>query len=41
MLVHVLIGLVRKQWWFMGCMVAGCLDEILGNDGRVWISKDL
>lgn len=41
MLVHVLIGLVWNQWWFMCCMVAGCLDEVLGYAGRLWMNQDL
>jgi hypothetical protein len=38
---HAMIGLIWKQWWFMGCMVAGCLDEILGYAGRFWMSRYL
>lgn len=41
MLVHVLVGLIWNQWWFMCCMVAGCVDEILGYAGRVWMNQDL
>ncbi|KAK2605361.1 hypothetical protein N8I77_008200 [Diaporthe amygdali] len=41
MLAHVIIGLIWKQWWFMCCMVAGCVDEILGYAGRVWMNQDL
>lgn len=41
MLVHVFIGLVWSQWWFMGCMVSGCLGEVLGYAGRVWMNQDL
>lgn len=41
MLVHVLVGLIWNQWWFMCCMVAGCVDEVLGYAGRVWMNQDL
>lgn len=41
MLFHVLVGLIWNQWWFMCCMVAGCVDEILGYAGRVWMNQDL
>lgn len=41
MLVHAVIGLMWNQWWFTCCMVAGCVDEILGYAGRVWMSQDL
>lgn len=41
MLIHVLVGLIWNQWWFMCCMVAGCVDEILGYAGRVWMNQDL
>lgn len=37
MLVHVLLGIRWKTWWFMGCMIAGCLDEIVGYGGRVML----
>lgn len=34
-------GLVRNHWWFTGCMVAGCIDEVLGYTGRVMMYNDL
>ncbi|THZ81739.1 hypothetical protein D6C84_06329 [Aureobasidium pullulans] len=33
--IQVFLGLRYKSWWFMGCMVLGCLDEILGYAGRI------
>jgi hypothetical protein len=41
MAAHVVIGLIWNQWWFMCCMVAGCLDEILGYTGRIWMNQAL
>lgn len=41
MFVHALVGLIWNQWWFMCCMVAGCVDEVLGYAGRVWMNQDL
>ena len=39
--VHVTTGVIWKQWWFMWCMVVGCLDEFLGYAGRAWMSREL
>lgn len=33
--VQLFLGLKYKTWWFMGAMIAGCLDEILGYVGRI------
>lgn len=41
MILHVGIGAKRHAWSFMACMVAGCLDEMLGYAGRVWMFYDL
>lgn len=32
---------VVNQWWFMGCMVTGCIDEILGYTGRLMMHSNL
>lgn len=37
MLIHLILGFRWKQWWYMACMVVGCIDEILGYAGRVWM----
>ncbi|KUI54341.1 Sphingoid long-chain base transporter RSB1 [Cytospora mali] len=39
--LHVGLGVWSRSVWFMCCMVAGCLDEILGYAGRLWMSHDL
>lgn len=39
--LHVGAGVYSRSAWFMWCMVAGCLDEILGYAGRLWMSRDL
>lgn len=41
MIAHVAIGLKWKMWSFMGCMVCGCLDEMLGYAARVWMFYNL
>ncbi|KAG8161550.1 hypothetical protein KVR01_008537 [Diaporthe batatas] len=41
MAVHIHAGWLYKQWWFVGCMVAGCLDEVFGYVGRVIMARDL
>lgn len=33
--IQVLLGFRYKSWWFMGCMVTGCIVEILGYVGRI------
>lgn len=33
--IQVILGFRYRKWWFMGCMIAGCLDEILGYVGRI------
>jgi len=33
--IQVILGLRYKAWWFMSCMVLGCIDEILGYVGRI------
>jgi hypothetical protein len=35
MLFQIVAGIRYKTWWFMACMVAGCIDEILGYVGRI------
>lgn len=35
MLAHIILGVRWKAWWFMWCMIAGCVDEIIGYAGRV------
>lgn len=35
MIVQIVLGIRYKTWWFMGAMVLGCIDEILGYAGRI------
>ena len=38
--IQVALGLRFKTWWFMVCMVIGCLVEILGYAGRILYWQD-
>lgn len=33
--LHIFLGVRWRQWSFMGCMLAGCVAEIVGYAGRV------
>jgi hypothetical protein len=33
--IQTILGFRYKAWWFMSCMIAGCIDEILGYAGRI------
>jgi len=35
MVFHIIEGIWWRQWWFMICMVLGCLDEMMGYVGRM------
>ncbi|KAB5558664.1 RTA1 like protein-domain-containing protein [Coniochaeta sp. 2T2.1] len=35
MAVHVGLGIRWKTWWFMWCVIVGCVAEIIGYAGRV------
>lgn len=41
LIVHVAMGIRWRAWYFMACMICGCLDEILGYAARVWMFYDL
>ncbi|KAK3901078.1 RTA1 like protein-domain-containing protein [Staphylotrichum tortipilum] len=34
-LVHAYLGFRWKQWWFMGCMLVGTVNAVIGYVGRV------
>lgn len=34
-LIHAYLGIRWKQWWFMGCMLVGAANAIIGYIGRV------
>lgn len=34
-LIHMYLGFRWKQWWFMGCMLVGAVNAIIGYVGRV------
>lgn len=40
-ILHAGVGMWSSSFWFMWCMVAGCIDEILGYTGRMWMRHDL
>ncbi|KAK4154410.1 RTA1 like protein-domain-containing protein [Chaetomidium leptoderma] len=35
--IHAYLGFRWKQWWFMGCMLVGAVNAILGYVGRVML----
>ncbi|KAL8670187.1 MAG: hypothetical protein Q9168_005265 [Polycauliona sp. 1 TL-2023] len=37
MIIHLIIGLKWKQWFFVVCMTCGCICEIVGYGGRLWL----
>lgn len=41
LLVHAALGLRWREWAFTGCMLAGCVDEIMGYAARIWMFHDL
>lgn len=41
MMLHMGIGAWSRSFFFMACMAAGCVDEIIGYAGRMWMSHDL
>lgn len=41
LIAHIALGVRYKAWSFMACMVAGCVDEMVGYSGRIWMFYDL
>jgi hypothetical protein len=39
-IVHVILGVKWKTWWFMWCMILGCTHEVVGYIGRVLLYKN-
>ncbi|ORY70063.1 RTA1 like protein-domain-containing protein [Pseudomassariella vexata] len=37
MCLHIALGILWESWWFWGCMIAGCIDEIIGYGGRTML----
>jgi len=35
MIIHTILGIRWKTWWYMWCMILGCTHEIVGYIGRV------
>jgi hypothetical protein len=35
LLVHLCLGLRLRSFWFMSCMIAGCVSNIIGYGARV------
>jgi hypothetical protein len=35
MIIHTILGIRWKNWWFMWCIILGCTHEIIGYIGRV------
>ncbi len=40
LILHIAQGFYYQSWWFTGCMIAGCLDEIIGYGGRIILHTD-
>jgi hypothetical protein len=40
-LIHVLIGIRWRSWWFMGCMITGSTIEVIGYSGRLIMYNNL
>lgn len=36
-LIHLVIGLKWRSWFFVVCMSCGCICEIVGYGGRLWL----
>lgn len=36
-MIHIYLGIKWRSWWFMSCMVAGCMICIVGYIGRIII----
>lgn len=36
-IIHIYLGVRWKQWFFMGAMVAGAVNAVLGYAGRIWM----
>jgi hypothetical protein len=34
-MIHTFLGVRWKTWFFMGCMVAGALNAVIGYSGRI------
>lgn len=35
MFIHAYLGVRWKSWWFLGCMIVGCINAMLGYAARV------
>lgn len=40
MMVHIYLGIRWKQWFFMVCMILGCVVEIVGYAGRIMLHEN-
>lgn len=40
LLIQAALGFRYKTWWFMGSMIAGCIDEIIGYIGRIMLYEN-
>ncbi|KAJ9150667.1 RTA1 like protein [Pleurostoma richardsiae] len=40
LVAHAILGVWWRSWWFMWCIIVGCLDEMLGYAGRIWLHYD-
>lgn len=37
MAIQIVLGMRWKTWWFMWCIITGCVAEIIGYAGRVML----
>jgi uncharacterized membrane protein len=34
-IIHAVLGIMWRQWWFMSCMIAGTINAVIGYTGRI------
>ncbi|KAL0932054.1 parasitic phase-specific protein psp-1 [Colletotrichum truncatum] len=39
-IIHIFLGIRWRSWWFMSCIVAGCVLEIIGYVGRILLHNN-
>ena len=39
-IIHLVLGLRRRTWWFTICVLLGVIDEMIGYGGRVMLYKN-
>ena len=39
-IIHLVLGLRRRTWWFTICVLLGVIDEMIGYGGRVMLYQN-